>query len=83
MGPGERNRGGEAGGVSKPIELRKVSRDVWNEYLGECHDVHVDDHEELLEVFMTASDLIRAAIALRDQRRAAERSDAAVVDISR
>ena len=67
--------------MSKPIELRKVSQEAWRDYLAACHDIDVEHHEELLEVFMTAPDLIRAALSLRDKRRATTRGS--VVEISR
>ena len=59
--------------MSKSIELRKVSQEAWRDYLATCHEIDVEHHEELLEVFMTAPDLIRAALAHRDKRRATKR----------
>jgi len=63
----------------KPITLRKVSRESWRAFLEHCHDAGVSDPEDLLEVFLSSPDAIRAAIALQRQREAARR--ATVVEI--
>ena len=59
--------------MSRAIELRRVTREAWRSYLDECHDADVDDHEKLLEIFMTSPDLIRAAVAQLAHRRASAR----------
>ena len=70
--------------MSKPIQLRKTSRESWEKFLGECYEAGEDDPEELLELFLTTPDLIRAAASLRTKREASTRSEARkVVNLNR
>lgn len=61
--------------MSKPIQLRKTSREDWQTYLGECYEAGADDPEALLRVFLTSPDLIRAAHAEQRNREAKERCE--------
>ena len=65
--------------MSKPIQLRKTSRESWQAYLGECYEVGADDPEGLLAVFLTTPDLIRAALSVQRNRESEERSERAKV----